>query len=384
MYVPFVPIVPSTVTSMTNSNNKVINKTIVYSDTVLNLKELGNNLKVTSIDDVKAYDFEKCVKLIFESNKDVTFNTIQYSKEKNKVYFYANKEIDTNIWEENKIFKYKPITNKTEILEEVKKILVNEKTSNPDVITINHVYDVIYKYVNEFKEMKEKYRKNIKYKLKSIYSDYASCCIHDFKYDEKILPIHFKKYSFDNDYDELEFSKNNDDLYVSKSSTVLYKDDYLKHLGDIISELYDELIKYEYINDYKYGTRLVNSNFYIDISKYGLTISNNKSPYANFELSKNTVNNTYNYKCNSNTVISAIEGNEDELFNRIYVNISDCPKWMQEELSILRYNELKEEANKKRKIQEQKELEEFERLLKERRHQKILNLKHKIFPWTKK
>lgn len=364
-------------------NTTVINKTIVYSDTVLSLKELGNNLKVTSISDVKEYDLEGCLKTIFESNNDIEFNTIQYSKENNKVYFYANKEIDTNNWEESKTFKYKPITNKTEILEEVKKVLVSEKTSNPNVISINHVYDILYKYVNEFKTMKEKYKNNIKYKLKSIYSDYASCYICDFKYDEKILSINFKKYSFDDDYDELEFSKNNDDLYVSKSSTALYKDDYLKHLGDIISELYDELIKYEYINDYKYGTRLVNSNFYIDISKYGLTISDNKFPYAKFELYKN-IDNTYNYKCNSNTVISAIEGNEDELFEKIYVNISDCPKWMQEELSILRYNELKEEENKKRKIQEQKELEEFEKLLKERRQQKILSLKYKLFPWTKK
>lgn len=55
MYVPFVPIVPS----MTSSGNTVINKTIVYSDTVLNLKEIGDNLKVTTIDDVKEYAREK-------------------------------------------------------------------------------------------------------------------------------------------------------------------------------------------------------------------------------------------------------------------------------------------------------------------------------------
>ena len=43
MYVPVVPFVPHTT---------VINKTIVYSDTVLTLKDTGNNLKVTSIENV--------------------------------------------------------------------------------------------------------------------------------------------------------------------------------------------------------------------------------------------------------------------------------------------------------------------------------------------
>ena len=54
MFVPIVPIVPS----MSSNRNTVINKTIVYNDTVLNLKEIGDNLKVTTIDDVKEYDLE--------------------------------------------------------------------------------------------------------------------------------------------------------------------------------------------------------------------------------------------------------------------------------------------------------------------------------------
>jgi len=45
--VPFVP------------HTAVINKTIVYSDTVLPLKDSGNNLKVTSISDVMEYEVTK-------------------------------------------------------------------------------------------------------------------------------------------------------------------------------------------------------------------------------------------------------------------------------------------------------------------------------------
>lgn len=68
----FVPIVPNTI---------VVNKTIVYSDTVLSLKDTGNNLKVTSIENVSEISLENCLEKIFESNPNVIFNTIQYSND---------------------------------------------------------------------------------------------------------------------------------------------------------------------------------------------------------------------------------------------------------------------------------------------------------------
>ena len=84
MFVPIVPFVPHTT---------VVNKTIVYSDTVLPLKDVGSNLKVTSISNVGEFSLESCLKKIFESNPKVVFNTIQYSKSDKKVYFYTDKEI---------------------------------------------------------------------------------------------------------------------------------------------------------------------------------------------------------------------------------------------------------------------------------------------------
>ena len=48
--VPFVP------------HRTIVNKTIVYSDTVLPLKDTGSNLKVTSISNVSEYSLEKCLK----------------------------------------------------------------------------------------------------------------------------------------------------------------------------------------------------------------------------------------------------------------------------------------------------------------------------------
>lgn len=81
----------------------VINKTIVYSDTVLPLKDKSNNLKVTTISNVEEYSLESCLKTIFESNPNVVFNTIQYSKKDKTVYFYTNQDVTTKTYEESKL-----------------------------------------------------------------------------------------------------------------------------------------------------------------------------------------------------------------------------------------------------------------------------------------
>lgn len=89
MFVPIIPVLP---------NTNIVNRNIVYNDTVLSIKELGENIKVSTISDVSEFSLEKCLKIIFESNPDVVFNTIQYSRKNKKVYFYTNKDISINKW----------------------------------------------------------------------------------------------------------------------------------------------------------------------------------------------------------------------------------------------------------------------------------------------
>ena len=125
MFVPCIPIVPRTT---------VINKTIVYCDTVLSLNDVGSNIKIASISGISENELEKCLKIVFEANPDVVFNTIQYCRSGKKlqhnlvsdyiieaysckyyngsIYFYTNKVINTKVYEESKYKKYKPITTK--------------------------------------------------------------------------------------------------------------------------------------------------------------------------------------------------------------------------------------------------------------------------------
>ena len=109
------------------NNYTIANKTIVYSDTVLSVKDLGQDLKVSIISDVSEYSLERCLQIIFESNPNVVFNIIQYSRNDKKVYFYTNQEITTKEYEESKLKKYKPFTSISEMLEETKSILLAKK-----------------------------------------------------------------------------------------------------------------------------------------------------------------------------------------------------------------------------------------------------------------
>ena len=380
MFIP-TPIVPM------NGTTTVINETIVYSDTVLNLKEVGDNLKLTSINNVSEFELENCLKKIFESNKNVVFNTIQYSKNNKKVYFYTNREINIEAWKESKFFKYEPITNKKEILKEIKKVLESDLCKDIDSVSLYNIFKVIKKEVDKLNNIKDEYKSIIKSSLREKYGREATCVIYDFDYENNLLRLAFKEYSWYNGYSEMQFSKDNNDLYIVKSENYLYGNDHFRELGDYLSKLYDELIKFKKMEkEFKYWIDANNSNFKIDISKYGVSIKVNQPNDRLkdiFCLKHSTYNSDYDYDCNSNEILSIMNGKEDELFKKIYVNIDKCPEWMQEELKNIRYNELIEEDRLEKEREERERLEELDRQLENRKKQKRLEFKRKIFPWIK-
>lgn len=363
MVIPIAPFVPHTT---------VINKTIVYSDTVLPLKDLGNNLKICSISNVSEYSLENCLGKVFESNPDVIFNTIQYSKNDKKIYFYTDKTVSTQAWEESKVTKHKPLSNNKEILEEVAELFTQEKTKDTDCISLYDVVSLIKKFKNGYNYIKKRYQEHFDNILSGKYYN-TSLVIYDFYYEKKQLSIGFK---FWKDYETIVFTKQNDDLCVVESESP-HSQEVLVLIGKGLSELYDELIKFsDFKNQFAYNTKTLNSNFLVDISENGVDIYANSQSNRfskDFKLSSHSYKNGYDYKCNSTSVLTALQGKEDEIFKRIFVKIDDCPEWSKQTLYQTRQEQLAEE----------KRLEE-EQLYKEMKRQKRLELKRKFFPWMNK
>ena len=371
-----------------HTNTTLVNKTIIYSDTVLPLKDLGNNLKVATIENVSEYSLERCLKIIFESNPNVIFNTIQYSKNNNTVYFYTNQEISTKEYEESKFVKYKPITTNAEILEEIKSILLTEKNNSSDCISLFDIAQVLKKMRHDYNMIEKRYSSQFKSIIKNAFGDNSDIVIYDFDYKKKFLEIGFKRWSSGN-YDKICFTKQNDDLYIVKSES-WYDEEVFTELSSELSKLYDELISFANYKDdanAKYDTESVNSNFGVDISHYGAGIfvkSKINSYSKDFKLFSPSYDNDYSIECNSSIINEAFKDKESEIFKRIFVKIDNCPIWSQAILYETRQKQLTEERRLEeiRQLERQKIEEEIKQ--KETKKQKRLELKRKIFPFLKK
>ena len=368
MFVPCIPTVPRTT---------VINKTIVYCDTVLSLNDVGSNIKIASISGISENELEKCLKIILEANPDVVFNTIQYSRSDKKVYFYTNKVINTKAYEESKYTKYKPITTKSEILEEIKNILVAPENIDNECVSLYDVCLLDRKINYDYDEIEKKYSPVIKSKLSSKFGSSSSVCIHKFDHDKNLLHISFKRWN-GNDYDDIYLTKTDGDLHVVKSECC-WTDEVFEAISSPLSKMYDEYILYNEFKDWdksKNGIKPVNCNFFANINCYGVSVyvpSPSNRYQTEFKLAALSYDSKFTTECNSNTVMEAIKGNEMEIFKRIFVKISDCPIWMQGILYAERKKQV-EELEKTEKIRKQKE----------EKKQKRLEYIRKVFPFIKK
>lgn len=352
MYIPVVPYVGHTT---------VINKTIVYSDTVLNLNNKGKDLKITSIKDINEYNLEECLKTIFESNSDVIFNTVQYSKNDKKVYFYTNKEISTKAWEDSKTTKYLPLTSSTQILEEIKHVLQSNRIKDTDCISIHDVFEVCSKRKSNEIISKKMYQQKIERATN------RDTTLYSFDYDNNELSIGIWSI---NEYQKIIFSKNYGDLYIKRSETA-FASNILAAASDFLSEAYDEALRFKDFNTQsKFNIDAINSNFLVHITKHGVDITDKVYLRYKFNLCRSSEYRSYRCECNSSKVNDAIRDYESEIFKKIFVKIEDCPKWMQQELYAIRQNQLAEEQ----KIEDKEKYKQY-------RKQKRLELTKKIFPF---
>lgn len=361
------------------------NKKIVYSDTMLPLKDTGNNLRITTIENVSKTDLKYCLEIIFISNPDVVFNTIQYSTKDERVYFYTNKEISTEVWKRLQLSK--PVNIKAQILQEIKRILTSDENKDYDCISLYDVYKLIRKIYKE-QIKKEDYYMDI---IEKNYEYYHTCDIYDM-YDIYSLIL-----TFDYDKDELEisaddkpitFSKNYGELYLKsdESNTSLGKE-LLMEFRDVLSAAYDELLIYKNIERDDSYVKPLDSMLSAYISSSVVRVYTRyhvKNCYIDLVKCSDLGKKECFVFCNLHDISNIVCGQENEIFKKLFVRIDDCPYWSRESLYEIRKKQLGEE---KQKLSEEKMAEEqelLERKKKEEKYQKRLNLRRKIFPFLKK
>ena len=350
----FVPVVPHTT---------VVNKTIVYSDTVLSLNDKGSNLKITTISNVEEFMLDDCLRIIFESNPNVIFNTVQYSKNDKKVYFYTDKEIDISKYKKINTIEYKPIKNKQDILEEIKKIISLPKVNRYDCVSLNTAYEFILKKRNELKNKEKYYKRILDNMIKEKYGRDSGLVVHGFDYETGELSIAFNH--FGSKYYNIDLKIKDEDLYVSSSETY-ESDDVFRLLYKQLTLLYNEYEKYrEFYEQKTYHERPVNSNFFIDIDFYGVRIYNKDCINKDFEIRYPSYSKEYEIECNSAKLMSVIEETQRDILNKIYIEIEKCPKCSRKELYDIRKKQLEPPIVEKKEVVKKKTLfDRFKSILK--------------------
>ena len=361
----FIPIVPSI------GRTTVINKTIVYSDTVLKLDELGQNIKLTSISNVTESEFEKCIKCILSSNEDVLFNTIQYSKKDKKVYFYTNKKLDITKWENRNVKEYDRVNDRDSLLEELNYLYdSSNKPKDEDVIDLYSVYTLYITTKQAHSRIKEIFISRIEYAMKNGLNDSIYLYGITFNKNKNELELRYNS-GHSSETQKIVFRKKDNEVYIVKSNTSDAYDVFNK-ISSIINEALDELKDFEEkhdLSDGNYCIDVVNSSLKATINLFDISLyRRTKGIKKDFELSFSNHFDSIDIDCNSSLIIDIVKNNEIKLFKNTFIKIEDCPKWMRDILYETR----------KQNLIEEKKLEE-EKIKKQLKREKLNKIKKFFF-----
>lgn len=243
-----------------------------------------------------------------------------------------------------------PVSNslKIEILNETKNVLTCPKIKNNQCISLYEIIQLIRNTNAEYKKLKKKYEYHFDSLLKTHIDNSSYAFVYDFDYQKKVLSIGFKKYK-GSEIQSLHFKKIDGDLCIAESDISCAREVF-QLLSSSLSNLYDELLKYEDFRNYKkgkYNVKPINSNFDINICGYGIHVEYKDD----FILRAPGDENGYSLTCNSGNVVEVIKGKEDDIFKNIYIKISDCPEWSQAMLFEIRQKELEVEEKKEKRLE---------------------------------
>lgn len=343
-----------------NSNITIKNREIQHNLRKFQQLVQPEDLYETKILNVEESDLKSVIKVILKdtNNNNKIIDTIVYLKDQKELLFFANAEISTEAY-------YKTIQQ--DRLHEEEKFnpidLFNSVTfidEEKDFMNYVSVYDVlkdldtIFAEFDKNEEYKQIISKKIKRHLKkiglNIYFDY------DCFFPQGIVKIQIIKYRYDDfgqpiyTCSQFDFYENNDDIVIKNT----YEDRF--GIGEeILLLIGKELL--EIFKILKQNESLLNQNLRIKTLNYkaSLLFSNRKISYNAdaFNIEMKIPFEEYGYDINSfNFAQVFADGKLEEILKRTYVDILDCPKYLQE--SLFNILEKKENIFEEKKEEEQK------------------------------
>lgn len=360
-YVP--PVAYTPISRRTTTTKDVTVKNIIYKDTVLDLKELGENIKLSHLY-VEHEEVESCVNKILEGNPKVRFNIIQYSRKDGKVYFYTDKELDLSKWRDrNKEVLDVEVDN--DKISRILNITLNKEDIPENNISLNKLTNIYEGKVKLLEGLIKKYEKVL---TKILNVDEVS--LYCYIYSKEICLYVNKEF----EHTKYTFNIVNDDVRLSEVSSKNKIDDILYLVGKEIKAFYKE-----YVEQYQDKLLKITDSYVIEIDPIWKSTYVYISGDSDFKISMN-FGEKWKLSCNSLKVQEEFGNKIEELLNKISVPLDCCPSFVAEELE-------KEELERQERIKQEKEALEIERqrLLEEKMKQERKDaVIRKIFPFYKR
>ena len=226
--------------------------------------------------------------------------------------------------------------NNNEILNDISNVLKYEDDNDLNKISVSSIIKSIRSYNLEYQDLSLKERYSFYFeKMMTEHYKRTKVNVLNFNLEDNSLEI-----LFDIDYNNCSklkpiiFSKINDDLIVKKDETG-HGSKILSFFGTEINQLFDDLFSiHKKINEKKEGIQTINSNFVINVDYNSVKIY-----YKNIEdliISAEANESDLDIVTSSHNLLNVVKENELEITSQLFVEISDCPKWLQSYLFEIR------------------------------------------------
>ena len=247
---------------------------------------------------------------------------------------------------EKKLLANTSIKNESEynkILEKLKKLISDKNIKNRDYISLYSITKLLKSSSKKLNVLKETCARSMEQLIYEECGQYINIVIGEFDSSSKTLSIGIKTNPLieSEQYKNIVFSKENNELCINRTELDATSNGIiLRTTGSIISSLYDELAKYSGYKDINSSNiKIPGSIFSCRISKDKVTVEGNISGIG-LQIISQTDTSQNNVSSNSNILINAIKGHEDELFKKAYIKINDCPKYLRKTLKEVRRKQL--------------------------------------------
>lgn len=241
--------------------------------------------------------------------------------------------------------------NSDDILEDINRIMQETKNSDYSCISIDEIRKLFKTIKQNYEDTRRVYTEKFQSILQSklLLTKPYCCNVKGFDYVNQVLQFEFNFWGRKN----VNFrKKNNGELYLITES--LYASEILNLLGSDLSILYDEFMKYKnFYTQHHFNFYPINSSFLVDISSDGFFVQAKGLKLYSYNSFTN-----WECSCNSQLISNAIRGKEEEISQRLFVKIEDCPLWSHQILYEIRQEQIKEQQRLEEKSRRKLEFKE--------------------------